>query len=97
MANPPGLRVGFLVGGFPPDRGVFNARAAAQLSHGANLRVIYLRAWKRGRPLRAEVELAGFPVTVLAVPQIPGAEMLNLLLYRKLGYLLAKRLLQTCD
>jgi glycosyltransferase involved in cell wall biosynthesis len=91
-----------IVPGFPnpdqPHRGVFNLRAARALAELAELKVVFLRAWKPGRRLVATSSAEGVTVTTLAVPQLIGTPCLNAALYRYLGWPLVRRMLKShCD
>jgi glycosyltransferase involved in cell wall biosynthesis len=91
-----------IVGGFPnpdqPHRGIFNLHAAQALSALADLRVVFLRAWKPGRRLISISSTEGVTVTTLAVPQLIGTPSLNAALYRYLGWPLLRSLLRSnCD
>jgi glycosyltransferase involved in cell wall biosynthesis len=101
------MRVALIVNGFPnpsrPYQGLTNLRTAKALSEVTDLRVIFLRAWKPGRRLInfSEVEYGGVPLTTLAVPQLPvrssASFLINVTLYRSLGWLLLRSLLRNCD
>jgi len=101
------MRVALIVQGFPDStqacRGIFNLRTAKALGEVTDLRVISLRAWKPGRRLIsfAEHEYSGVPVITLAVPQLPIpfpiGFLVNVALYRSLGWPLLRSLLRNCD
>ena len=96
------LRVVMIVPGFPtshqPHRGIFNLRAAKALAALAELRVVFLRAWKPGRRVVSMSSMEGVTVTTLAVPQLIGTPALNASLYKYLGWPLVRHLLRfNCD
>ena len=95
------LQVGYVVSGFPspakPSQSIFNLRAAQALNELVDLRVISLRAWKPGRSLVSTYEYEGLAVTRLCLPQVPRTDILNVRLYRWLGWPLLNGILSRCD
>jgi glycosyltransferase involved in cell wall biosynthesis len=95
-----------VVTGFPtrdaPHRGIFNLRTSRKLGALVDLTVLFLRAWRPGRQPGADLlERA----VAMAAPQLPAekvignrlAIVLNLVLYRRLGYGRAAALLADHD
>jgi glycosyltransferase involved in cell wall biosynthesis len=95
------LRVLLVVGGFPneeqPARALFNLRAAQALAGLVETKVVFLRAWKPGRPPIRAYEYGGVSVVSTALPQLPGGSPLNAALYQYFGFGLLRSLLAHCD
>jgi glycosyltransferase involved in cell wall biosynthesis len=103
------LAVAMIVSGFPtadePERGIFNLRAARAISRVAHARVIFLRAWRPGRPWRKLSCIGDIPVLTVVAPQIPSGRLMgstadtvaNVILYRTLGELAIRSSLRTSD
>ncbi len=95
------LRVVMVVIGLPttrrPMRGVFNLRAAQQISSLVDLQLVFLRSWAPGRPLWAVRRRNGLRVTTLSLPQAPGLAGFNLTLLARLGWRWVRPLLAGAD
>src|SRR5690349_13004852 len=95
-----------VVTGFPtrdePHRGIFNVRASTSLRNLVDVRVLFLRAWRPGRSVKADVLR---PADVMTALQVPGSKLidsrltsvLNLILYQRLGYRQAARMIAESD
>jgi glycosyltransferase involved in cell wall biosynthesis len=101
------MRVALIVNGFPDSsaayRGIVNLQTAKALSALTDLRVIFLRTWRPGRRFIsvAKCEYSGVPVITLGVPQLPLpfpiGFLVNIALYRRLGWPLLQSVLRNCD
>lgn len=90
------MRLLLLVNGFPsnqyPAKGIFNLRAAHQLSALCDLKIVTFRTWIPGRPFRTKYKFDGLDVVCIFLPTIPYIKNLfflkiNLLIRRFIGYL----------
>lgn len=99
--GPTPRRLVMIVTGFPnaddPVAGIFNKRAAQGLSRTVPVSVVHLRSWKPGRRRIKTSNVEGLSVTTVTVPQIPRVPLLNLALYRTLGWSRVRRVLEGCD
>ena len=79
------MNLALLVNGFPdrerPHYGVFNQRAATELSKHVHLTVLVPMAMRPGRLRVKEEEHEGISVMRVAAPMIPGMDRLNLRLF----------------
>ncbi len=67
-----------IVTGFPseenPSHGVFNKRAADQISELVDLTVIQLRIWKPGRKFFTEIFTSQYNHYIISAPYLPYKE-----------------------
>ncbi len=84
------LRVLMVVPGFPTAENPYSSAASLTacrlLSAYADVRVLFLRAWRPGRRLVERYEYEGIPVTRLCLPQLPFTHASNIASFRSLGW-----------
>lgn len=91
------MKVLFLVNGFPsnkyPAKGIFNLRAAHQLTSLCELKIVTFRTWIPGRPFKKKYYFEALEVFCIYLPTIPFKKNLfflrfNTLIRQLIGYLL---------
>ena len=69
------LKIAFITSTFPspdkPSQGIFNLRAAKDLSSFCDLTVYKLRTWRPGRKIKTELNYEGIRVKIIAIPIFP--------------------------
>lgn len=95
------LRILLIVSGFPtperPDRGIFNARTARELSRHADVHVLFLRTWTPARPILKREVTDGVEVTCLALPPIVTSLRLRSRLFAAVANRLFSHVLKDMD
>lgn len=95
----------FLTSTFPSlertKHGAFNLRAAKQLSHSVNLKIIHLRAWHPRRKFMDSYQIDGLNIFVFSFPLLPNSSPkfigLQLLLYKKVFLFLYKKKMKNIE
>ena len=89
------MRIAFVTSTFPskelPSLGIFNYRAIKSINNHCTVHVYKLRTWKPFRPLFADTEFDGIPVTEVFVPHIPVLGTLNYLLFVATCYVILRK------
>lgn len=99
------IKTGLIVSSFPsedsPSRGVFNQRAAEQLSQYADITVIHLRMWKPGRKVVRKYRNDKYTHIILSAPYLPVFEEAllgtSIAMYEKAGMLKLRKELSEVD